>query len=119
MAHSEFRADSGRVAVLTDFALPSRDEFSFCVDMDGGRVQTRVPVSLLEETLEFGEFYGCARVGSVGDESILITKSGSDDEYTVSFPAVSKEAAVVIGTGDYVEFVRRALDGKRRKAEKD
>ena len=122
MAYSEFKAGGGRTLALSDFAMSSSDEMSLYVKMGkdegGGELHVRIPISLLRETLEFGDVYGCGcvRVGSVGDEKILITKSGSDDEYSIAFPIVSKDAAIVIGTDDYVEFVRRALDGKKRKA---
>ena len=113
MAYSKFEAENGHTAVLTDFAVPSKDEMSFYVKMSkgegGGELHVRVPISLLRETLEFGDIYGCVRVGSVGDEKILITKSGCDNEYSIAFPIISKDAAIVIGTDDYVEFVNKAL----------
>ena len=116
MAYSKFEAGNGRTAVLTDFACP-KGEMSLSVRMSGaeggGGIRRSVPVSLLEDTIGFGEAYGRVRIGSLGEESLMIVKSGSDDEYAILFPVIAKdEPALVMKTADYLAFVREALGGK-------
>ena len=115
MAHSIFEAGNGRTAVLTDF-LCSAGEITFAIRMakeeGGGKISQCIPVSLLEETIGFDGIYGKAGSGRDFNESLLITKSGVRDEYTITMPVISKdEPVIVIPTEDYLAFARKALDG--------
>ena len=114
MAHSRHESDNGRTAILTDF-LCSAGEITFAIRMakaeGGGKISQCIPVSLLEETIGFDGVYGKAGSGRVHNESLLITKSGVRDEYTITMPVISRdEPVMVMKTADYLAFARHALD---------
>ena len=115
MAHSRHEFSNGRVAAVTlsDFACTA-GEIRFTIHMareeGGGKISQCIPVSLLEETIGFDAIYGKAGSGRDFNESLLITKSGSDDEYTITMPVIAKdEPVIVMPTADYLAFARKAL----------